>query len=48
MPVRTRKYGRVERESILSDLNEWANLPENKEADDVEDFGIDDVSFMMR
>ena len=33
MPVRTRKYGRVERESILSDLNEWANLPENKEAE---------------
>ena len=33
MPARTRKYGRAEREAILSDLNEWANLPENKDAE---------------
>ena len=33
MPARTRKYGRAEREAILSDLKEWANLPQNIDAD---------------
>ena len=28
-----RKYGRAEREMILSDLKEWANRPENIDAD---------------